>query len=107
MLFGEALEAARIIGLRDHYIYALDGLAAASAEDDPTRGARLQGVSDAIAEQLGYSRHLIDEDQIRRRTLDSLRAASAEDEYQEALVHTRRMSPDDAVAYALEEPELG
>jgi hypothetical protein len=70
--------------------------------DDPPRAARLQGVSDAIAEHLGTAAHSF-EAGIREQTLDHLRAASAEDEYLEALARARGMSPNDAVAYALGE----
>ena len=90
--FGDALDAARIIGLREAYLYILLGLAAASVTDDPPRAARLQGVSDAIAEHLGTAAHSF-EAGIREQTLDNLRAASAEDEYLEALTRARGMSP--------------
>jgi predicted ATPase/Tfp pilus assembly protein PilF len=100
--FGDALDAARLIGLREAYVYALLGLAGASVTDDPPRAARLQGVSDAIAEHLGTAAHSF-EAGIREQTLDRLRAASAEDEYHEALARARGMSPNDAVAYALGE----
>jgi predicted ATPase len=102
--FGGALDAARMIGLREAYVYTLLGLAAASVTDDPPRAARLQGVSDAIAEHLGTAAHDF-EAGIREQTLDDLRAASAEAEYLDALTRARGMSPNDAVAYALEELE--
>ena len=104
--FGDALDAARIIGLREAYLYILLGLAAASVTDDPPRAAPLQGVSDAIAEHLGTAAHSF-EAGIREQTLDNLRAASAEDAYLEALNRARGMSPNDAVTYALEELESG
>ena len=100
--FGDALDAARIIGLPEAYVYALLGLAAASVTDHPPRAARLQGVSDAIAEHLGTAAYSF-EAGIREQTLDNLRAASAEDAYLEALTRARGMSPNDAVAYALDE----
>jgi tetratricopeptide (TPR) repeat protein len=104
-LFADALDAAQAIGLPDHYFFILHGLAATSVTDDPARAARLQGVAEAIAEQLGYP---VDyEDRTRRQTLDRLRAASAEDDYLEALTRARGMSANDAVAYALEEPQSG
>jgi tetratricopeptide (TPR) repeat protein len=102
--FGDALDAARLIGLREAYVYTLLGLAAASVTDDPSRAARLQGVSDAIAEHLGTAAQSF-EAGIREQTLDNLRAASAEDVYLAALAQARGLSPNDAVAYALDEPE--
>jgi hypothetical protein len=68
--------------------------------DDPPRAARLQGVSDAIAEQLGTSAQVF-EARVREKTLATLRAASLEDAYLGAVAHGRALSPNDAVAYAL------
>jgi tetratricopeptide (TPR) repeat protein len=98
--FDEALDAARVIGLREIYVYALLGLAAAWVTDDPQGAARLQGISDAIAEQLGTSAQVF-EARVREQTLAALRAASAEEAYLTALTHGRPLSPNDAVAYAL------
>ena len=98
--FAEALDAARVIGLREIYVYALLGLASAWVTDDAQGAARLQGISDTIAEQLGTSAQVF-EARVREETLETLRAASAEEAYLAALAHGRPLSPNDAVAYAL------
>jgi predicted ATPase/class 3 adenylate cyclase len=98
--FDDALEAARVIGLREIYVYALLGLASVWVPDNPSRAARLQGVSDALAEQLGTSAQAF-EARVREDTLAKLRAASLEDAYLGAVAHGRALSPNEAVAYAL------
>jgi predicted ATPase len=101
--FANALKAARAIGVRETYVNALLGLAATWVGEDPPQAGRLQGVSDAIATQLGTSAQAF-EGNVRQRTLARLRASPAEDIYLASLKYARPLSPDDAVAYALETP---
>jgi tetratricopeptide (TPR) repeat protein len=101
--FEEALDAARALGLREIYVYGLLGLAAACVVDDPKRAAHLQGVSDAIAEELGTSVQPF-EANMRENTLAGVKAAGMEDVYRNALLEVRSLGVEHAVASAVAPP---
>jgi predicted ATPase/DNA-binding CsgD family transcriptional regulator len=103
LLFEESLGIERRLENRDMIVYQLDALACQAAMvGRPQRAARLLGAAESLQDETGIRlmRHMEPLlSQARKTISDSLGAPALESEMQAG----RRMSRDEAIAYALEE----
>ena len=105
--FRQALALAREIGAKRTIAASVYGLAAVAAIDgDVERSARLGGAADAIRQSTG-SPASRQEQLIVERYLESASAKVAGDVHRAAHAGGRSMTLDEALAYALEQPNSG
>jgi predicted ATPase/DNA-binding SARP family transcriptional activator len=104
-LFAGTLTAARSVGDVASVADALLGLALTSSHD-PRRAAELHGAADAARERLGVVLEHF-EAQLRDRDQATLREALGADAFETHFHIGRNLPREEAVAYALAEPESG
>jgi DNA-binding CsgD family transcriptional regulator/Tfp pilus assembly protein PilF len=105
-LYAEGLGLAVQIGDRANAAYCLEGLAGLIAErGEPERATRLFGASEALLEAVGAPRYVQAQARVLyERAVESLRSRLGEEAFEAAWAEGRRMSREDAIEYALEEP---
>jgi non-specific serine/threonine protein kinase len=105
-LYVEALGLADEVGDKADIAYCLEGLAGvAASRGDPERAARLFGASEALLETVGIPLYPHAQDRASvESALRALRSRLGETAFAAARAEGRAMAPEQAVAFALDEP---
>ncbi|HEX5847840.1 MAG TPA: LuxR C-terminal-related transcriptional regulator [Rubrobacter sp.] len=104
--FEEAMALSEEMGDRANAAYCLEGLAAvAASQEHPERAARLFGAAEKLLESIGvpvWTSYKPDR-AFYEQTIENVRSGLGPDAFEDARQMGRAMTPEHAIAYALEE----